>query len=148
MLGALGQYSEKSAYLEVVLQRVTQRQFGMDLVAIPPADSFMRKVAGLLELGDNPLCCALGDRNLFCHITQAHIRVLGDAKQHMGVVREEGPAVRSSHGDIIRYQKRESRYRGPSSASVAGSSPNSAMIRASIATMSRTAALGSRTSRT
>ena len=70
----------------------------MDLVAVPATDSFVAHVALALEFGDDALRGTLGDPDPLCDLAQQHVRILGDAEQHVAVVREERPTVRSWHG--------------------------------------------------
>jgi hypothetical protein len=45
------------------------------------------------EVGDDPLCRPLGDADLFGDVSQADVRVTGDAEQYLSVVREKPPVA-------------------------------------------------------
>jgi hypothetical protein len=56
-------------------------------------DALGRHVAGLDELGEDPLGRTLGDADALRHLAQADVRRLGEAQEHLGVVGEEGPGL-------------------------------------------------------
>jgi len=84
--------------LPVALDRVAQRQFGTDLVAVAPSLALAQDVARFLELGHDPLNGPLGHTDRRSHVTHSQLGVLRDAQQHVRVVGQEGPRRRHRHG--------------------------------------------------
>ena len=52
-------------------------------------------VAALQEVSDDALNGALSDTDLLGHLPQSHVRIPGDAEEHMGVVAEKSPLLSS-----------------------------------------------------
>ena len=90
---AVGEDAQQCADLEVVFQGMPKREVRVDLVAVPSADLLVREVPGVLELGHDPLSSALGDADLRCYLSHENVRILLDAEQDVGVIREERPTV-------------------------------------------------------
>lgn len=86
------QQREQLTDLSPVAQGAAQRQLGPDLVAVAAAVALAHDVAGLDQLGEDPVGGALGDADRGRDVAQARARVVGHADQHVGVVGEEGPA--------------------------------------------------------
>lgn len=63
----------------------------IDRVAIPPADADGRDVAVVHEFREDPLRGPLGDTDTLGDVPEPDFGVLGEAEEHLGVVREEGP---------------------------------------------------------
>ena len=74
------------------LDGMPQRQLRVELVFIPPSNSFARKVAVGDQVGDNALRGALGYANPFGHIAEPNLGILCNAQQHMRVIGKEGPS--------------------------------------------------------
>lgn len=74
---------------------MTQGRIFHDLVAVSPAPALAQHVPLFDQLGHDPVGGALGDPNRRGDIAQADARVMSDADEDMGVIREEVPA---SHG--------------------------------------------------
>ena len=75
---------------------MAQRQVAVHLVVVAASLALAADVAGLDELGDDPLRRALGDPDLGRDVAQADPRVARDAQQHVRVVREEGPGAHAA----------------------------------------------------
>jgi hypothetical protein len=92
----------------VILERVSEGEVRVDLVAVAAADTFTTDVARVLQLGDDALGGALGDADALGDLSQEHIGVLGDAQQDVRVIREERPTVGARHGrDDTAYVSRK-----------------------------------------
>ncbi len=63
--------------------------FGMGVVAVPATLLFVGKVPGGFQLGDDPLCGALGDTDTFSETTKPDSRYLYDGDEDTGVVGEK-----------------------------------------------------------
>jgi len=92
------------AHVAVRLDRVPQLERAPHLVAVATPDSLDDKEALRSELGNDPLCCPLGDANPQRQVTGAKVRLFRQAKQSMGVIREEGPVV-THHGGFALSHK-------------------------------------------
>jgi hypothetical protein len=74
VLPALGEHPEQGSDLEVILERVPERQLRVDLVAIAAADLLVREIACSLQLGDDALGGPLGDAYLRSNLPEEHVR--------------------------------------------------------------------------
>ena len=70
---------------------MSQRKLWLDLVAIPPAMSLAQHVALLNELGQDLVSGAFGDANRGGDVAQANARVMGHAREDVGVVCQKVP---------------------------------------------------------
>jgi len=75
------------------LRGVTHLDTAIDHVATPPPHSLPLQKSGLDEVGDDPLNGTLRDPDHLRDVTQPHVGVTRDAEQHLGVVRDEPPAL-------------------------------------------------------
>jgi len=83
---------EERADLESALSGVPHRVLTVDLVPISTPHTLARDETRLDEVGDDPLHRSLSDPDVLGDVAQAHVRILGDAEQDLGVVRDERPA--------------------------------------------------------
>jgi hypothetical protein len=81
----------------------------MHLVLVPTTATQAREVAALFEVRDDALNRSLRDPDLFCHVAEPHLRIGGQAKQNMGVVREKRPSALGGFGMASRRCRHETR---------------------------------------
>jgi hypothetical protein len=106
--GALAEHErDQGGDLLVAPDRMTERQVVVDLVAVPPALPEPLDVARLFEIGHDPLHRTLGDADEIGDVAHAHLRLPGDAEEHVGVVGEERPGR-------LRRRRRPGRGAAPS----------------------------------
>jgi hypothetical protein len=74
------------------LSHVPHRVLAVHRVVVATADPAAFEVAGLDQLGDDPLHGAFGDSDRVGDVPEPHVGIVGEAEQHLGVVREERPA--------------------------------------------------------
>jgi len=74
---------------------VAHREVAPDRVGVAAPEPGAVDVAGLDEVGKDPLRRTLRDPDPFGDVTQPHVRVLGEAEQHLGVIGHEGPGPRA-----------------------------------------------------
>jgi hypothetical protein len=84
---------EKLAHLVSGLGRMPHLDVGPEVVAIPPSDLLALRVAGLDQIGDDPLRSPFGDPDHLREIPEPNVGIPSDAEQHLSVIREEAPAV-------------------------------------------------------
>jgi hypothetical protein len=77
----------------VFLQRVAERELGMNNVAVPAAYPFGRDIAVCFQIRHNPLRGTLRDADLFCHVTKADLGVSCNAQQNVRMVRQKCPLL-------------------------------------------------------
>jgi NAD(P)H-quinone oxidoreductase subunit 5 len=91
--------------VKVAVQGMAQGHRGVQPVAVSATLSHALKIAGVFELSNDALRCALGDAHQLGDIPQSDIRIFGDAQQHVSVIGEESPvrhaASLSSTADSI-----------------------------------------------
>ena len=92
LLGDLGEI-EESADLDVLLGRVAHVAVLVDAVAVAASVALALDVSGLDEVGEDALCSALRDADLFGDFAEPGVRCAGDAEEHLGVVGEEAPGA-------------------------------------------------------
>jgi len=63
----------------------------LDLIAVAPTFLFLHHVAGFGQITDDVIGTTFGDAEAFCDVTQARVRVTGDAEQGLAVNRKEVP---------------------------------------------------------
>jgi hypothetical protein len=85
------QHIEELADLVVALGRMPHRDVPVEQVAVTPSLAPTRDVPRIDEVGDDPLRRALRDAYGLCDIAQARTGAALQAKQHLGVAREEVP---------------------------------------------------------
>lgn len=85
--------SKEFADVVALLGGVAHGDVGVDAVVVAAADAVALDVAGVDQVGDDALCGALGDADHLGDVTEADVGVALDAEQHLGVVREEPPAL-------------------------------------------------------
>jgi hypothetical protein len=95
---SLGRFSkaeqvEERADLMAALSWVSHRMPPLDLVAVSSPHSLAPQEAGFNEVGHDPLDGALGDSDVLGHVAKTDVRVLRDAEQDLGVIRDERPAA-------------------------------------------------------
>src|ERR1700720_4614196 len=73
-------------------ERMAQRHLGLDLVAVATAMSLAQDIALLNQLGKDFVGTSLGDADRSGDVAQSDAGIVGNAKQDVGVVREEVPA--------------------------------------------------------
>jgi hypothetical protein len=95
-LGRLAEAKEVEERSDLVpaLRGVSHRVLTVDLVTVSTPHSLAREEAGCDEVGDDPLHGSLGDPDVIGYVAKAHVRVIRDAEQDLGVVRDERPARR------------------------------------------------------
>ena len=86
---------EQIPHLSPPDEGMTEGKLRDDLVPISASLSLAEHVALFDQLGQNPVGGTLGDPDRGADVAQPDARVLGDADQHLGVVREERPCRRS-----------------------------------------------------
>jgi hypothetical protein len=82
---------EQLADLEALLGWVAHLGFLVDQVAVAPAASFAFEEPGFGEVDHYPLGCSFGDADCRGDVSEPDVGIVGDAKQHLGVVCEERP---------------------------------------------------------
>ena len=65
----------------------------VDHVPIAPAASFAFEESGFDEVDHDPLGCSFGDADCLGDVSEPDIGIVRNAKQHLGVVREERPVA-------------------------------------------------------
>ena len=75
------------------LLAVPHRVLSIDRVAISAADPGGPDVSRVDELGEDPLGGPLGDPDPAGDVPEPDVRVLGEAEQHLRVVRQERPGL-------------------------------------------------------
>lgn len=75
----------------VAFERMFENRGAMERVLITAAVFGARKVTRLLQIGDDPLHCPLGDADVGSDIAQTNVFVAGDAEQHVGMVAQKRP---------------------------------------------------------
>jgi hypothetical protein len=82
---------EQVADLLLTRERVVQRQFRLDRVAVAPAGALTRDVARIDELDHDAMCGPFGYPDGIPDLAQTGTWVVRDMQEHLGVVREERP---------------------------------------------------------
>lgn len=77
----------------MLLDGMTERDLGMDLVVGSATAALAREVAAPLEVDDDSMSGPLRDADRRSQIAEAHLGVAGDGDQDVRVVGEERPAV-------------------------------------------------------
>ena len=67
----------------------------VDQIPVSPSVALAVDVSGPDEVGEDPLGGALGDADVVCDIPEPDVRIAGDGKQDLGVIREESPVAGS-----------------------------------------------------
>ena len=82
---------------------VAKRKLVVDLVDVAASVAALRQVPGLLEVADDLRRCSFGDVNGEGDVSEPHVRIAGDARQHVPVIGDEAPGVLRfrRHGEII-----------------------------------------------
>ena len=91
--------AEDLADVVAALERVAQRQIGVEAVAVAAPLPRALEVPGFDEVGDDALSGALGDPHTLSDVAMADTRVARNAEQHMGVVGQKRPV---RHSERIR----------------------------------------------
>ena len=76
-----------------VLGGVTHGYVGSDAVVVSPADAFALDVPGFDEVGDDALGGSFGDANALSDVAESRVRIVVEAEQDLGVVREGPPRL-------------------------------------------------------
>ena len=76
------------------LSGMAHPRIAIDPVAVAPAESLARHVAGLHEIVRDALGGTFGDAHRRRDVAHSCVRVVLDAEQHLRVIREEVPAAR------------------------------------------------------
>ena len=84
---------EQFADFVALLGWVAHLGFLVDQVAVAPAASFAFEESGFGEVDHDPLGCSFGDANCLGDVSESDVGIVGDAKQHLGVVCEERPVA-------------------------------------------------------
>ncbi len=74
-----------------LLGGVAHGDVGVDAVVVATADPLAFDVAGFHEFGDDALGGSFCDPDALGDVTESGVRVLVDAEEDLGVVREEPP---------------------------------------------------------
>jgi hypothetical protein len=77
----------------VAVLRVAEGELAVDHVLVAASDAGLGQVAGLLQLAHDLPDRSFGDADGGGDVSQASARVLGDAREYMGVVGNEPPDV-------------------------------------------------------
>jgi hypothetical protein len=77
--------------LASIVHGVSQRKLAVDGVVIAASHPGLRQVAGGLELAEDLYRGALGDPDQVGDVADPQLRVAGEAREHVEVVREERP---------------------------------------------------------
>lgn len=83
---------DERSHRTVILDRVPQWHLAAHLVTVSPPIADLVQVPALIELCHDALNRTLRDPNLARHVPKPHTRCLGNAQEHVGVVRQERPA--------------------------------------------------------
>ena len=75
------------------LDAVAQMRVGVNHVVIAPAFLDPLDDAGLLQFADQAKRRSFSDADLLGNVSQARVRVLGQAHQHVRVITEESPLM-------------------------------------------------------
>ena len=70
---------------------VPEREVRVDLIPVLPADFAAMNVAGLLEVGEDPIRRAFGDAGRGCELGNGGCGISRDGRQNLSVVRDERP---------------------------------------------------------
>jgi hypothetical protein len=103
-LALLAEHTEDLTDSVLALERMSQRKVGVKLIAVSSPVAVAVKIAGVNEVGDDPLGGALGDPDACGDVTKPNAGVTGNADQHVGVVGEKRPV--SHHAPV--YDMRRS----------------------------------------
>ena len=87
----LAEEVEQFADRVALLSRVAHLGLLVDQVAIAPAVSFAFEESSFGEVGHDPLGCSFGDADCLGDVSEPDVGVVGDGKQHLGVVCKERP---------------------------------------------------------
>ena len=87
----LAEEVEQGADLVAFLGWVAHLGFFVDEVAVASAVSFAFEESGFGEVDDDPLGCSFGDADRVGDVSEPDVWIVGDAEQHLCVVREERP---------------------------------------------------------
>ena len=83
------QEADQVADCAVAVLWVSKRQLVVDFVVAPASAASFRQVAGLLELVDDLRGGAFGDADGDGDVPEADVGIVGDAGEHVSVVRDE-----------------------------------------------------------
>ena len=72
---------------------MAKRELAVELVPVAASVPRLREVAGFLEVGDDVRRASLGDSDRGSDVSESRIRVVGDARKHVGVVRDKAPQM-------------------------------------------------------
>lgn len=75
----------------LVLKGVAHWQLGVQAVAVASTCAFSLEIAGVDEVGNDPLGGAFGDPDVVGDIAEARSRVARDTEEHVSVVGEKRP---------------------------------------------------------
>ena len=75
------------------LRRMAHGAVPVNRVVVASTDARALDVASLDEIGEDALRRSLCDADDLCDVAQADVGVLGQAEQHLGVVRDERPGL-------------------------------------------------------
>ena len=75
------------------LSWMAHTRLAIDPVAVSPADSLARHVAGLDEIVGDALGSTFGNAHGLRNVAHSCVRVVLDAEQHLRVIREKVPAI-------------------------------------------------------
>lgn len=82
---------EQLADLVLLLERVPQRELGIQDVVVSPAMALAGEVTGLHELRDDSLRGPLGDAHGRRDVADPRVRISRDLDEDVRVIREERP---------------------------------------------------------
>ena len=82
---------EQFADFVALLGWVAHLGFLVDQVAVAPAASFAFEESGSDEVSHNPLGCSFSDADCLGDVSEPDVGIVGDAKQHLGMVGQERP---------------------------------------------------------
>lgn len=96
--GGWQQNVEQRIQINVALRGKRDRQAGADRIAVAPPDPLAVEVAGVDQLGDDPLRCSLRYLNMSGDIPHPNAGVVCDAQQRKAMVGEEPKWPHSASG--------------------------------------------------
>lgn len=77
----------------VAVLGMAKRELTVELVPVAASVTRLREVAGFLEVGDDVRRASLGDSDCGGNVSESHRWVGRDAREHVGVVRDEVPRM-------------------------------------------------------
>ena len=93
--GDLAEKVEQFADFVAFLGWVAHLRFRIDQITVAPAAAFTFEESSFGEIDHDPLGCSFGDADCLGDVPEPDVGIVGDAKQHLGVVCKKCPVARS-----------------------------------------------------